>query len=109
LPGVLTFGAIVACFAINFWRMKKAKRRDPAGPQAFEHHLAAAVAMSVFLLLFEGNFGHNLFRHNWLWFGGFLILAHYVVRRRVKTAVPIRTAPVSARVMTWRVRVPATA
>ena len=66
--------------------MRKAVRRDPDGPAAFEHHLAAAVGMSVFLLLFVGNFGHNLFRHNWLWFGGFLILARHVVRRRLAAA-----------------------
>ena len=42
--------------------------------------------MSVFLLLFMGNFGHNLFRHNWLWFGGFLIIGRYVVQSRL--AVP---------------------
>jgi hypothetical protein len=87
--------------------MRKATRRDPAGPDAFEHHLAAAVGMSVLLLLFEGNFGHNLFRHNWLWFGGFLILARHVVRQRlVAPAVAPFTLPMRARVVTWRVRLP---
>jgi O-antigen ligase len=107
LPGILAFGLILLCFGLNLRWMRKAAHRDPAGPQAFEHHLAAAVAMSVFLLLFEGNFGHNLFRHNWLWFGGFLILARHVVSRR--TAVPPAAAyfpAIPARVMTWRVRVP---
>jgi hypothetical protein len=78
---------------------------DPAGSETFEHHLAAAVAMSVFLLLFEGNFGHNLFRHNWLWFGGFLILARHVVSRRMAAPIPATYFPaIPARVMTWRVR-----
>lgn len=108
LPGVLAFGAILCCFALNARWMRRAAHRDPAGPMAFEHHLAAAVGMSVFLLLFEGNFGHNLFRHNWLWFGGFLILARNVVRQRLAHA-PAATAPylrIPARVVTWRVRVP---
>jgi hypothetical protein len=107
LPGVLAFGSILVCFAINLRWMRKARRRDPDGPAAFEHHLAAAVGMSVFLLLFEGNFGHNLFRHNWLWFGGFLILARHVVRRRL-AAVPAATSytTLSARVLSWRVRLP---
>jgi O-antigen ligase len=107
LPGILAFGGILTCFWLNLRWMRKAAPRDPAGPQAFEHHLAAAVALSVFLLLFEGNFGHNLFRHNWLWFGGFLVLARHVVSRR--TAVPMAATyfpAIPARVMTWRVRVP---
>jgi O-Antigen ligase len=102
--GVITFGGILACFATNLWWMRKAARRDPAGPQAFEHHVAAAVGMAVFLLLFEGNFGHNLFRHNWLWFGGFLIIARYVVEQRLRQVAPQYSAP--ARVMMWRARVP---
>jgi O-antigen ligase len=107
MPGVLTFGSILVCFAINVWRMRKAKRRDPAGAYSFEHHVAAAVSMSVLLLLFEGNFGHNLFRHNWLWFGGFLILALHVVRHRLKSSARGRLAsPLPARVLTWRVRMP---
>ena len=107
LPGVLAFGAILGCFWLNLHWMRKASRRDPAGPQAFEHHLAAAVGMAVFLLLFEGNFGHNLFRHNWLWFGGFLILARHVVERRLRVPVQTEFAPMPARIVTWRVRVPA--
>jgi len=107
VPGVLAFGSILACFAINWRWMRKSARRDPAGPTAFEHHLAAAVGMSVFLLLFEGNFGHNLFRHNWLWFGGFLILARHVVRERIRMDPPAPLDRPTARVMAWRVRVPA--
>jgi hypothetical protein len=105
LPGVLTFGAILACFAWNFWRLRAAARRDPAGRNAFEHHLGAAVAMSIFLILFEGNFGHNLFRHNWLWFGGFLIIALYVVQKRKPLVASRSPAFAAGRVYTWRARV----
>ena len=94
VPGVLTFGAILVCFwhepAVDAEGGPRATR---SGHDAFEHHLAAAVAMSVFLLLFEGNFGHNLFRHNWLWFGGFLILARHVVSRDWWFQWPRRTSP----------------
>jgi hypothetical protein len=103
-PGVLAFGAILSCFGVNLWWMGRAAKRDPGGPQAFEHHVAAAVAMAVFLLLFEGNFGHNLFRHNWLWFGGFLVIARFVVDRRIRR-VAWECAPEPSRLVTWRVRV----
>jgi len=105
LAGVVTFSAILVCFATNLLWMRRARKTDPAGPNAFEHHVAAAVAMAIFLLLFEGNFGHNLFRHNWLWFGGFLIIARHVVRHR-SVAMPVWAyAPQPRRLVSWRVRV----
>src|SRR5262249_55209913 len=47
-PGAVAFGAILVCFGVNLWRIHRATKRDPAGPEAFEHHVAAAVAMAVF-------------------------------------------------------------
>jgi O-antigen ligase/polysaccharide polymerase Wzy-like membrane protein len=106
LAGALTFAAILACFAVNLMWMRRTQKTDPAGPNAFEHHVASAVAMSVFLLLFMGNFGHNLFRHNWLWFGGFLIIARQVVATRHRApATHAYSAPWPDRVVSWRVRV----
>ena len=43
----------------------------------------SAVATSFFLLLFMGNFGHNLFRFSWLWYGGFLIICRHCLERRL--------------------------
>jgi O-antigen ligase len=105
IAGVLTFGAILGCFAHNLWWMRRASRRDPAGLQAFEYRLGSAVAMAMFLLLLEGNFGHNLFRHNWLWFGGFLIIARHVVQRRLKAPAVGTYATAPARILSWRARV----
>jgi hypothetical protein len=44
--------------------------------------------VAVFLLLFMGNFGHNLFRFNWLWFGGFLIIARHCIAQRAAEYEP---------------------
>ena len=103
--GVLTFGAILGCFAANLLWMRLQRRHDPAGPNDFTYHVAGAVGMSIFLLLFEGNFGHNLYRHNWLWFGGFLIVARHVVASRVRAGRRRAYPPIAPRVMAWRVRV----
>jgi membrane-bound metal-dependent hydrolase YbcI (DUF457 family) len=46
----------------------------------------AAVAVSLFLLLFMGFFGHNLFRFTWLWYGGFLLVAVHCLKQRVAAA-----------------------
>jgi hypothetical protein len=80
--GLATFLVILVCYAINLNWMRQARRRDPQRRDDFVFHLAGAVGMGVFLMLFEGNFGHNLFRHNWLWYGGFLIIARYCVEMR---------------------------
>ena len=45
--------------------------------------LSASIGVAVFLLLFMGSFGHNLFRFTWLWYGGFLIVARYCAARRL--------------------------
>jgi O-antigen ligase len=103
--GVVTFTAILVCFAWNLLKLRRAARNDPARAGALEFRLGSAVAMSVFLLLFMGNFGHNLFRHNWLWFGGFLIIALHVAQKRKPLAASRVTATAPGRVYTWRARV----
>ena len=61
LAGVLTFGAILVCFAMNLYAMRKLAKRDPAHGDGFEFRLASAVAMAVFLLLFMSNSGTTCF------------------------------------------------
>jgi hypothetical protein len=51
------------------------------------------VALSVVLLLFEGNFSHNLFRYGWLWYGGFLISARSCIGRRLEEASQVEADP----------------
>ena len=104
LLGVIAFGAILGCFAWNLIQMRRIARRNADNSGAFAFRIGSAVAMSVFLLLFMGNFGHNLFRHNWLWFGGFLIVAKHVAERGlIHTAARQVMAP--GRIITWRARV----
>jgi O-antigen ligase len=95
--GAIGFVSILICFALNLRWMKQAQKRDPVRKEAFVYHLSGAVGMGIFLMLFEGNFGHNLFRHNWLWYGGFLIIARH--------CVVTRPAPVM-RLYSARVRMP---
>lgn len=37
--------------------------------------LSRACSISLFLLIFLGTFGHNLYRYNWLWLAAFSVLA----------------------------------
>jgi len=95
--GALTFFGILACYCMNLHWMRQARLRKPQRGDDFVFHLAGAVGMGIFLMLFEGNFGHNLFRHNWLWYGGFLIIARYCVESQ---PVPVM------RLYSVRVRIP---
>jgi len=80
--GIMTFGMILCFFWMNLRWMKHDRRAHPERANDFVYHLTGAVGMGIFLMLFEGNFGHNLFRHNWLWYGGFLIIARHCVEMR---------------------------
>ena len=78
------FVALLACFWANLRRLKRIRDHYPEWRNDLLFTLPAAVGMGVFLLLFMGNFGHNLFRFTWLWYGGFLIIARYCLERRVR-------------------------
>jgi O-antigen ligase len=80
--GGLTFAAIVIGLLLNVRAVRKAYRRHPEWGRDFLYHVADAAGLVVFLLLFEGNFGHNLFRYGWLWYGAFLVIARHCVRQR---------------------------
>lgn len=89
LAGIVTFGAILLCFWMNLHWMKQYRLMHPECKDDFVFHLAGAVGMGIFLMLFEGNFGHNLFRHNWLWYGGFLIIARHCLESRPAPAMRV--------------------
>jgi O-antigen ligase len=84
--GALAFGAVIACFVANFFWVRKVKKAYPEWSQEMVFQVPAAIATSVFLLLFMGNFGHNLFRFSWLWYGGFLIISRYCIEERLAYA-----------------------
>jgi O-antigen ligase len=82
--GGVTFLLILTGFWINVrWQRKNNPNSARDGP-CFCYEMAMAIGVSVLLMLFEGNFGHNLFRFNWLWYGGFLIIARHCVVQRAE-------------------------
>lgn len=82
--GVVTFLSVLLAFWANTRQIKRAYQAHPEWEYDFLYHLPKAVSLAVLLLLFEGNFGHNLFRFNWLWYGGFLIIARHCVTERAR-------------------------
>lgn len=72
LLGVIAFGMVV----LLLFREARLVRKESNYPdEDFQPLLAQAIATSLVLMLLEGNFGHNLFRHNWVWYGAFLVAA----------------------------------
>ena len=82
--GAVGFLAILAGFWANLRAVKAVRREVPEWSNDLVFQVAAAVGTGVFLLLFMGNFGHNLFRFSWLWYGGFLIIARHCVMLRLR-------------------------
>jgi O-antigen ligase len=82
--GGLTFAAVLLAFWANLRAVKRTYRQNLEWEHDFLYHLPRAIGLAVLLLLFEGNFGHNLLRFNWLWYGGFLIIAHHCIQQRLR-------------------------
>jgi O-antigen ligase len=82
--GLFAFMAILLGFWFNFRHVRHLYREHPEWGHDFLFHVTGAVGFALFLLLFEGNFGHNLFRYSWLWYGGFLIIAKHCVEQKAE-------------------------
>jgi O-antigen ligase len=81
--GAAAFGAVLVCFWVNLRAVRAARREYPQWSNDLVFQVASAVGTGVLLLLFMGNFGHNLFRFTWLWYGGFLIIARHCIHDRL--------------------------
>ena len=83
--GVAAFLGVVSCFILNARKMAKIKRANPEWANDFPFQVSSAAIIGLALLLFMGNFGHNMFRYSWLWYGGFLIIARHCAEWRLAT------------------------
>jgi O-antigen ligase len=102
--GAITFVLVLVAFAVNLRRIWLAYRRHPEWERDFPYQLANALALALFMMLFEGNFGHNLFRYSWLWYGGIVIITWHCVQQREARAMQRRA---SVRMLRPRYLVPA--
>ena len=82
--GAVTFALVIGTFLWNFRKVRTIRKAFPEWRTDLTSQVPAAVAVALFLLLFMGFFGHNLFRFSWLWYGGFLIIARHCLERRVR-------------------------
>jgi O-antigen ligase len=83
--GTLAFaGFLLGCWS-NIRRIRQLHQITGAGEGDWCFHLSQSIAMALILMLLLGFFGHSLFRFNWMWYGGFLMIARYCMEQRWRT------------------------
>jgi len=87
--GFLSFSLFVGLILVTNWRSQRQIRQqmqpesssdppDVKGKRLLHlSYLATACTQAILLLLFNGNFGHNLYRYTWLWLGAITVLISY--------------------------------
>ena len=76
LVGGIVFSLVLVVIIINRLKVSAIARRYPANETlVMLSGLTRASWQALVLLLFEGFFGHNLLRYNWLWLAAFTSLA----------------------------------
>src|SRR5262249_42905539 len=94
--GIVTFAAVVLTFWYNTRRIRRIYRDHPPWERGFLYHLTWCLGTALLLLLFSGNFGHNLYRYTWIWFGAFAIIARHCVEQRLADEGGVVGAPALA-------------
>jgi O-antigen ligase len=92
IVGTIPFVCVVLCFWFNARRVAKVYRRE-RWDRDFLYHLGQCLGTALILLLINGNFGHNLFRYTWLWYGAFLIVTRSLVERRLQEGAETQQQP----------------
>jgi hypothetical protein len=98
--GIITLAAVI----VLFWRTARSIRRvyrENGWEPDFIYHLGWCLISALLMLLVTGNFGHNLYRYTWLWYGAFAIIARHCVLQRLARATedatetehPLPTSP----------------
>jgi hypothetical protein len=94
LLGIISLIALVWCFRKNGKEVKDLYAAHPWWEKDFAYYTATSTWLAVFLLLFMGIGGHNMFRYNWLWFAAFQICAVGIVRKRAAEEASLVWQPV---------------
>jgi hypothetical protein len=82
LVGIIAFGGLVVALWRHLRKLKRLTSANGAAPDSSLYQLARSMGTSLFLLLFLGFFGHNLYRYNWAWYCAFTAIALGVCHER---------------------------
>jgi O-antigen ligase len=81
--GAIVLAALVLCFALNWWEVRRFYQANPDRPRDLPFHLSRAIGLLIVLMLLLGWSGHTLYRYHWQWFAAFQAIAVHCVRRKV--------------------------
>lgn len=85
LIGGMTFLLLVIAILVNCHKSRVLARNSFDSNSKVISDFALACRNAIILLSFEGLFGHNLLRFNWLWLGAFSVLAmEYAYLQRIQ-------------------------
>lgn len=73
--GGLAFLMFIGAIITNCKHISRLSKNQNNAVAKLFGDLARACSVSLFLLIFLGTFGHNLYRYNWLWLAAFGVLA----------------------------------
>jgi O-antigen ligase len=62
----------------------------------FMKNIATAGSQTILLLLFNGNFGHNLYRYNWLWIAAIAVTSQHALNSNLKKSTVHSTRSANA-------------
>ena len=89
--GTLVFMVLVGTiYRVHKKIISRIRNFRTKAPEAYLEHarsltlfeyLSVASIQTILILLFNGLFGHNLYRYNWLWLGAIGVLSTYLISR----------------------------
>lgn len=88
--GAFAFVVMVAAILLNIRKTRGRAKTKPDPEIATLANLAHSCRDCILLLAFEGLFGHNLLRFNWLWLAAFCVHASRFTDFRAKAILNIR-------------------
>jgi O-antigen ligase len=69
--GGMAFSLMLLALFMNTWKVNGIAKKRFKSNQSIFSGLSAGIRGALLLLIFEGFFGHNLMRFNWLWLAAF--------------------------------------
>lgn len=82
LIGVFSFSFLVITIVATHWSIIKRLKKINLPGSGFLTSVSIASIHTIIMLLFNGNFGANLYRYNWLWIGAIGVLSSYFIEQK---------------------------
>jgi len=86
--GSIALLLVLSEFFLNIREARRIRRSLPTIKGSFSYHACLTIGLAVFMLLFLGWAGHNLYRYTWIWYGALQAIALDHLRTARENAQP---------------------